>query len=197
MPKVTDEYREARRDEILEAAMRAFHRKGFQAASMADIIEESGLSAGAIYGHFPSKSDLILTAATRVIGARMDDFDEFVALDPPQPPSALLRVLMGGMLNDLGRPDMLVQLWGEAITDPAIHDLASSVFAQLRSMYASYISLWHQRQHGVEQTAADAIAEEQVGYFMSMAQGYIVQSALLPGFDGERFLTNVEKYLPS
>ena len=54
MPKVTDEYRIAKREEIADAALRAFRRKGFQGASMADIIAESGLSAGAIYGHFAS-----------------------------------------------------------------------------------------------------------------------------------------------
>ena len=73
MPKVTDEYRAARRDEIVDAALAAFRRKGFQAASMADIIAESGQSAGAIYGHFKGKSEIVLEVATRVVGERVDD----------------------------------------------------------------------------------------------------------------------------
>ena len=79
MPKVTDEYRIAKREEIADAALRAFRRKGFQGASMADIIAESGLSAGAIYGHFASKGDIILDVATRVVGARVDDVQQLMA----------------------------------------------------------------------------------------------------------------------
>ncbi|WP_456846025.1 TetR/AcrR family transcriptional regulator, partial [Cellulomonas sp. P5_C6] len=75
MPKVTEEYRVARRDEIADAALRAFRRKGFQATSMAEIIAESGLSAGAIYGHYPSKSAIVVDVASRVIGVRVRDIE--------------------------------------------------------------------------------------------------------------------------
>ena len=59
MPKVTEEHRLAKHDEILDAALRAFSRKGFQATSMAEIIAESGMSAGAIYRYFASKADIV------------------------------------------------------------------------------------------------------------------------------------------
>jgi len=196
VPKVTDEYRIAKREEIADAALRAFRRKGFQGASMADIIAESGLSAGAIYGHFASKGDIILDVATRVVGARVGDVQQLMASDPLPPPSHLLRVLMGGMLEDLGDPTILVQLWGEAATDPALRDLAQGVFAQLQGAYRRYISLWHQREHGVSEEEGDAIGAEQVSLFVSGAQGFIVQAALMPDFDRERYLTTLDKYLP-
>lgn len=46
-----------RREEIIAAAIRAFSTKGFSRASMADVIAESGRSAGAIYGHFSGKRE--------------------------------------------------------------------------------------------------------------------------------------------
>jgi AcrR family transcriptional regulator len=196
VPKVTDEYRIAKREEIADAALRAFRRKGFQGASMADIIAESGLSAGAIYGHFASKGDIILDVATRVVGARVDDVQQLMASDPLPPPSHLLRVLMGGMLEDLGDPTILVQLWGEAATDPAVRQLAQGVFARLQDVYVRYISLWHQREHGASPSEGDAIGREQVSLFVGAAQGFIVQSALLPGFDQQRYLTSLDTYLP-
>ena len=49
MPKVSQEHRDARRAQILRAAAACFERKGYQRTTMADIIRESGLSAGAIY----------------------------------------------------------------------------------------------------------------------------------------------------
>ena len=196
MPKVTDEYRASRRDEITAAAMRAFHRKGFQATSMADIIAESGLSAGAIYGHFKSKSEIILEVSTKIIGARLGEVEELAARDPMPPPAELVRVLMGGMLHDIGRPAMLVQVWGESMTDPLIHELANRVMTRLRGVYTGYIALWHERQHGLSPDAAAALADEQVVLFLASAQGFIIQSALFDDFDSEAFLTSIEKYLP-
>ena len=69
MPKVTEAYRTARRDEIIESALRCFAAKGYQRTSMADIIDESGLSAGAIYGHFSGKKELFSAVAGRVVAS--------------------------------------------------------------------------------------------------------------------------------
>jgi AcrR family transcriptional regulator len=196
MPRVTDEYRVAKRREIADAALRAFRRKGFQATSMAEIIAESGLSAGAIYGHFKSKGEIIVDVATNVVGARILDVERLAGQDPMPPPGSIVRVLMEGMFRELGNPGIMVQLWGEAITEPEVHALATGVLARLRAAYSGYISLWHQREHGLSPKAADLAADEQVLLFVSAAQGYILQSALVADFDGEKYLTTIEKYLP-
>jgi AcrR family transcriptional regulator len=196
MPRVTEEYRVARRREIADGALRAFRRKGFQATSMAEIIAESGLSAGAIYGHYKSKSDIVLDVATTVVGSRIVDVERLAASEPMPPPARIIRVLMDGMVRELGSPGIMVQLWGEAVTDPVIKKLATGVLGRLRDAYQSYISLWHQREHGVSPGVADDIAAEQVYLFVAAAQGYILHSALMPGFDGEGYLSSVEKNLP-
>ena len=59
MPKVPEAYLEARRSAILEAARRAFTRKGTQTTTMVEIAEEAGLTPGAIYRYFPNKERLI------------------------------------------------------------------------------------------------------------------------------------------
>ena len=69
-PKVTDAYREKTRNGIVLAAEKVFARKGYNGASMDDIVEESGLSKGALYGYFKSKEDLFLA-----LRARRIDFD--------------------------------------------------------------------------------------------------------------------------
>lgn len=197
MPKVTDEYRASRRDEIAHAAMRAFHRGGFHATSMADIIAESGLSAGAIYGHFASKGEIIVAVAEKAIDARMDEMEEILARSPMPPPSHLLRVLLTGMIHDLGgRLPMIVQVWGEAMTDPVLREMASTVMSRLRGVYRTYISLWHQRENGVPAVEADERAGEQVVLFLAAAQGFIIQSALFDTFDDEAALRSFEMYLP-
>ncbi|MDL1899078.1 helix-turn-helix transcriptional regulator [Anaerolineae bacterium CFX7] len=46
----------ARKAQILDAAAAVFARKGFYQASMDDIVEEAGLSKGALYWYFKSKA---------------------------------------------------------------------------------------------------------------------------------------------
>jgi AcrR family transcriptional regulator len=49
---------EERRTEILDAALSAFSRKGYHAASIDDIAGEAGVSKALIYEHFASKQEL-------------------------------------------------------------------------------------------------------------------------------------------
>jgi AcrR family transcriptional regulator len=65
MPKVSQNHLEARRQQILDAAIECFSRQGFHPTTMQDIIKESGLSSGAIYTYFASKEALIEAIADR------------------------------------------------------------------------------------------------------------------------------------
>jgi AcrR family transcriptional regulator len=196
VPKVTEEYRVARRQEIADAAVRAFRRKGFQATSMAEIIAESGLSAGAIYGHYPSKDALVVDVASRIVDARIADIEALATLDPMPPPSALPRVVTTAMRHELGPLGILLQLWGEGVTNPEIRDLAASVVDRMRSTMGRYVSVWQQRTHGLAPAEADALGVEQGVLFVAAVQSYIVQMSLVPDFDGEAYLSVQEKYLP-
>lgn len=196
MPKVSEAYRAARRTEILESAMRAFARRGFQGTSMAEIIAESGLSAGAIYGHFASKTDLVLGVAHRVVGARVDDVERMLGADRIEPPSTLLRMLLAGMVRELGSTALIVQLWGEAVNTPDIRELTRDVFGRLQAAFRSYIAAWHRQEHGLDEDDAAAIAAGQVPLFLSAAQGFMVQSALIADFDADAYLASTDRYLP-
>jgi len=52
--------RDARRQQILDAAMRCYSRKGYHATTMEDITHESGLTKGGIYWHFSSKWQIFI-----------------------------------------------------------------------------------------------------------------------------------------
>jgi AcrR family transcriptional regulator len=65
VPKVSDEHLEARREEILEGARRAFARYGYEGATVARLEAEIGLSRGAIFNYFPDKWALFYELAGR------------------------------------------------------------------------------------------------------------------------------------
>jgi AcrR family transcriptional regulator len=54
MPKVSEAHFAQRRKQILQAAQSVFSKKGFEPATMQDIVNETGMSRGGVYQYFSS-----------------------------------------------------------------------------------------------------------------------------------------------
>jgi AcrR family transcriptional regulator len=65
VPKVSEEHKQRRREEILEAAQRVFARHGYEGATVARLEEETGLSRGAIFNYFGSKDGLFVAVVAQ------------------------------------------------------------------------------------------------------------------------------------
>ena len=65
MPKISDERRAERLEQILVGARRCFAQNGYEGATVAKLEREIGLSRGAIFNYFPSKEDLFIELAVR------------------------------------------------------------------------------------------------------------------------------------
>jgi AcrR family transcriptional regulator len=187
MPKVSDAHREARREQIAVAALACFAEKGFQRTSMADIIEASGLSAGAIYLHFESKQQIVLTVGRRVLGRRLGDL-EAMAGDRLADPVTMLQALLRGLTEDLLDTRLLVQLWGEATTDPELGSLVTEIFATLRGGLTRYLTAWATRQNVPD---PEGWATTSFPAVLAIAQGFMMQRALLPDFDAVAYFAAV------
>lgn len=57
--RVTQEQMAENRRRILDAASQLFREKGFDAVTVAEVMNAAGLTHGGFYGHFTSKDDLI------------------------------------------------------------------------------------------------------------------------------------------
>jgi len=55
-----DKIKNDKKNQILDAALQIFVKKGYSETRMDDIVQESGMSKGAIYHHYSSKKDLFL-----------------------------------------------------------------------------------------------------------------------------------------
>src|ERR1700733_6121439 len=84
MPRITEERREARREQVLEAARACLQDHGLEAVSMEMIIARSGLSTGAVYGYFKGKDELINAVITDGTAAMANDLAP--VLTNPKPP---------------------------------------------------------------------------------------------------------------
>ena len=65
MPKISEERKAERREQILEGSRRCFAEHGYEGATVVKLEREIGLSRGAIFNYFPSKEDLFLELAAR------------------------------------------------------------------------------------------------------------------------------------
>lgn len=55
---------------ILEVASHMFRERGFEAVSVAEVMQAAGMTHGGFYGHFQSKDDLIARAIGHAIDSR-------------------------------------------------------------------------------------------------------------------------------
>lgn len=190
MPKVTEAYRSARRQEIAQAALRCFARNGFAATSMADIIAESGLSAGAIYGHYASKDELIELTASEILDARFLEVAEARTQSPLPAPGEIVRLLITGLMSHLPDIQLLVQVWGQVPINPGLKRMASEIGDRIRTMFTDYLTDWHAQT--LPAAEARGLAERESSVYMSLVQGYVIQTVLFDGFDGPTYLEAVQ-----
>jgi len=128
MPRVSQEHEQAVRDRIVRAALQVFAEHGFHRATMQDIVRASGLSVGAIYTYFKSKSDLILAGCDLITDQELAQLqDRLVAVTGYRD---RLAAAVGYWFDNLaveqsgaGSGFLLLQAWAEVETDPAIREM--------------------------------------------------------------------------
>lgn len=82
----------SRRDDLIDAAMRVFYKRGFSSSSLDDIQKEGGISRMTLYNHFKSKDDLILAAMRRRDEIFRNNLMKFVEAKAKSPRERLLAV---------------------------------------------------------------------------------------------------------
>ena len=76
MPRVTQSHRDRQTARILAAAQLCFARRGFDGASMDEIVAEAGMSSSTVYRYFPEGKRSLVRA---VIGRVMDPVVDWIA----------------------------------------------------------------------------------------------------------------------
>ncbi len=136
MPKVVD--REAKRQMILNAAMRAFARKGVMKTKAIDIAEEAGVGKGTIYEYFRSKEEIFSAAFEFFFQTLNINIERSLAEtdDPVQKLKIIIGETMRGFLQNDGKfAELIMEFWAEGVRtkDPA---MLGSI--DLKSLYAEY-----------------------------------------------------------
>jgi TetR/AcrR family transcriptional regulator, transcriptional repressor of aconitase len=191
MPRITEERREARREQILDAARACVLEHGLEAVSMEMIIARSGLSTGAVYRYFKGKDEIIgaaFTQATSEIGATAAPI---LAGPQPGPPSELIEKLLGawmgyarsgvGAAAGLDRMPVAVHGWSYAQADPQLKAVLQASLRGFRELCLPIIKQW--QADGVVAASAqpDAVAQ----LLLSICLGFVAQRSLTGDADAQ------------
>ena len=194
MPKISQAKRDARQQQILDAALACFSEDGFHQTGMADIVRRSGLSHGAVYLYFQSKDDLI--EALAVDRHRQEALLNEAARHVDDPIEGL-HALVRGYAQWLTEPSsdqtrrVGVNGWAEALRNERVRagvvegiDAARAVIVRLveRAQSLRLIS---------RDLSADAIARTLVALF----QGFLLQVVWRQPVDVDAVLAVVDRLL--
>ena len=142
-PKVSEQYLEDRRNQILDAAVTTFSQNGFHQTTIEEIRLEAGLSRGAVYHYFKTKEDIIDAIRGRsarqaeaiVISSAEADDAESVLLDLI---NSTVSVMVSPTSVDANRLAMF--LWAESLVNARIMDGQLPAFKPYLSALAESIS---------------------------------------------------------
>ena len=128
MPRVSQQHEREVRDRIVRAAISVFAERGFHRATMQDIVRASGLSVGAIYTYFRSKSDLILAGCDLITDQELGELRDRLASVSGY--RERIATAVGFWFDNIaveqserGSGFLILQAWAEADTDPAIREM--------------------------------------------------------------------------
>jgi AcrR family transcriptional regulator len=177
MPKVSEEHRIERKDQILQAAACCFAREGFHATSMAEIIAESGLSAGSVYRYYKSKDELIAAIVEHYISslAVFRQINQNSA-DPAEVIASAIQ-LLSARIDDHGDPfsRMLPQILSEVARNPTAREQIQRVYGDLLDFFAEVVR--RAQAMGSMRADLDPVGVSRV--MLSLGQGFILQRMIL------------------
>jgi len=169
-----------RHDQIVAAAERAFVRHGFHAATMQQVADEAGMSAGNLYRYFPSKEAIVEGICARDQRERAVAFATLVGGDG-------VLATLAAMLRDhlLAKPRekaiMFVEITAEAARNPRIAAMTLAIDADVLRGLAMLV----EAAKAKGEAAASLDAEFAARVVFTLVSGLFKRRALEPDFDCE------------
>jgi TetR/AcrR family transcriptional regulator, transcriptional repressor of aconitase len=198
MPKISEEKRQARRDQILAASWRCFSRRGIHSTSMEDIIHEANLSFGAVYLYYKSKDELILAAFTSAFQEMRALLVPILTREEAYPLPVLVRkitkvITLHAQRDKLNFGVAFLMGWSEAQSNPKVKELIGGGQELYREALTAVVRKWQERGDIPVEVKPGNVARVMLSFFL----GFIVQSAMIGGIDPETAAKGFEAIISS
>jgi AcrR family transcriptional regulator len=192
MPKVSKEYLENIKEQIMLAALNCVARKGFHQTTMRDICKEAKLSIGAVYNHFKSKEEIL--AEMTIKGQQAKEFI-FQKVNECQNAREGLRVLFqylfdaykNEVFKTYGSIDL--ETYGEATRNEEIRQIMLKEFQSLMTPLAEFIRRWQ----GSGEIRTDIDANYLANYLIAVSVGIKIHLLIQSDLTADGFEDVMEK----
>lgn len=179
-----------RRQEILQAALICFVRKGYDATTMDEIAAELPFSKGLLYYYFKSKRELFLALLQDWVASTIQAWETILSSEDDsitrlrKTSAFAIQAVVASI--ELTRVEM--EFWGHLGREPDVTEAFLDLYAQCRQILADIIreGITAGQFHPVD-------ADELAGALVGMYEGLILQAVVQPdAFDwaqvGETFI---------
>ena len=178
------------RERLLEAAVKVFADRGYQAASVDEIAAAAGLSKGAVYWNFSSKDELFHALLEERIDRQIEETAEILRSAPTDRP---IDPEVANRWEDmLGRERELMLLsqehWARAVRDPELRARYAERQARLRDVLADGLRA-RVRRTGAPRFSTPA-ADVATAY-LALANGLALQRLVDPEGVPDGLLENI------
>lgn len=191
MPKLTEATKEARRQQVLDAAMTCFIDGGYAATSMAQIIEKSGLSSGSIYSHFSSKDEILRDIIERNIEVIKNTFSNHQEILTPREVAGYFQEKF-----EVNRgASLLMTVWGDASVNTATANTIASTVAEMTEFITELLLPWARANLPVDRTAPEHAART-AKIVMAVAHGCFFRVSVDQSVNITQFFNDAVALLP-
>jgi TetR/AcrR family transcriptional regulator, transcriptional repressor of aconitase len=165
MPRVSQDYLQAQRADILEGARRCFAAHGYEEATVIRLEEATGRSRGAIFHHFPTKLDLFLAVLERDAEREAARWETGSVAD----------VLTGLAAEDPDWATVVVEQSRRRRTDPAFRERWSRRTDLVRDALKTLVT----RERAAARITPDLNPEVAARFISVVGDGLLLQRAIL------------------
>lgn len=168
---------EARKNELLDAAMELFNSKGYDQTSVSDIVKKVGVAQGTFYYHFKSKEEMINAACERTLAARLEEVEKTVEHPEWNASEKLTRIFTEAFPDDRDE-DVFNYLHQEA--NSSLHQKWIVTEIQSLMPYVKRIV-----QQGVQEGAFRADRPESAIEFLLVGASFWLDQGIFPSDEAE------------
>ena len=192
MPSTTGKIRDSHRARLAQALINSVRDEGVPSASVEEMASRVGITPEEISQLHLSTEDLLHHAAEEALRDRTALWRDLGKAVPVPPPDAALELFLSDISEPKATADALLQIWGESVVAPRLHESTSTSMERLHQAIGEYLVAWFGQSDSDD---PEGVAWACAPVILSLAQGFIMQVSTRGHMDPARYVAGVRVLL--